>query len=69
MCALYPTALTAWSRAAGSTVPSTRAVSVARFTLASVTPGTALSARSTRATQEAQVMPSMLNSCETAGTW
>ena len=36
----------------------TRADSVARFTVASVTPGTFLSARSTRVTQEAQVMPS-----------
>src|SRR5258706_16309651 len=36
----------------------TVAASVARFTLASSTPGTLLSARSTRATQEAHVIPS-----------
>jgi hypothetical protein len=35
------------------------AISVARFTSAEPTPGTAFRAFSTRATQEAQVMPSM----------
>ena len=35
----------------------TRALSVARFTAACCTPGTFFSARSTRATQLAQVMP------------
>jgi hypothetical protein len=35
------------------------ATSVAKFTLASLTPGTALSAFSTRATQDAQLIPSM----------
>jgi hypothetical protein len=37
----------------------TRADSVARFTVASCTPGTLRSARSTRPTQLAQVMPPM----------
>jgi hypothetical protein len=37
----------------------TSAVSVARLTLAESTPGTCLSAFSTRDTQEAQVMPSI----------
>jgi hypothetical protein len=41
-----------------------RADSVARFTAASLTPGTFLSARSTRDTQEAQVMPPMPMSSE-----
>jgi hypothetical protein len=36
-----------------------RADSVARFTVASCTPGTFFKAFSTRETQEAQVMPSM----------
>ena len=40
----------------------TEARSVARLTEASITPGTAFSARSTRATQEAQVMPAILRS-------
>ncbi|EWS52471.1 hypothetical protein X551_04747 [Methylibium sp. T29] len=38
----------------------TCAVSVARFTTASVTPGTFFSAFSTRSTHDAQLMPSML---------
>ena len=41
--------------------------SVARLTLADATPGTASSARSTRATQEAQVMPSMAKSTVCGG--
>jgi hypothetical protein len=42
----------------GGAVPVTCAVSEARFTVAPLTPGWALSTRSTRATQDAQVMPS-----------
>src|SRR3546814_18858966 len=38
------------------------ALSVARFTTASETPGTFLRARSTRPTHDAQVMPSIANS-------
>src|SRR6185312_2288796 len=41
-----------------------RADSVARFTLASCTPGTFFRARSTRITHEAQVMPPMPMSSE-----
>src|SRR5574343_141267 len=44
-----------------------RACSVARFTLASSTPGSFLSVRSTRPTQEAQVMPCTGRSTETEG--
>ena len=39
-------------------VDRTLAVSVARFTVASVTPGTLRNAFSTRATQDAHVIPS-----------
>jgi len=42
--------------------------SVARLTLASVTPGVALRAFSTRPTQEAQVMPSTTSSVLAVGT-
>ncbi len=40
-------------------MPVISAVSVARFTAAARTPGTAFRARSTRPAQEAQVMPVM----------
>jgi hypothetical protein len=45
--------------ACGAASPRTLAFSVARLTLASSTPGTAFRAFSTRATQDAQLMPSM----------
>jgi hypothetical protein len=55
---------------AKDTLPSasTLAFSVARFTDAVVTPGTFSSAFSTRATQEAQVMPSTCSSTRCVGT-
>jgi hypothetical protein len=46
--------------AATSLLPCTRAVSLARLTSADSTPGTLASAFSTRTTQEAQVMPSIV---------
>jgi hypothetical protein len=55
----YPASSTAFSRSRGSISPAmypTVAFSLARFTLASRTPGTFLRARSTRRTQEAQVI-------------
>lgn len=55
-------------RSATAATPRTVARSVARLTVASVTPGTALSAFSTRPTQEAQVMPSTASSTVPAGT-
>lgn len=56
--------------ACGATAPatSTWARSVARLTLAARTPGTAFSARSTRPTHEAQVMPETANSMVLAAT-
>src|SRR3546814_13713810 len=47
------------SKISTSAWPCTVARSVARLTAASVTPGTALIARSTRPTHDAQVMPPM----------
>ena len=44
---------------AGAAVPETSAVSLARLTLAAVTPGIFSSARWTRPAQAAQVMPWM----------
>ena len=52
-------ALSAAGAAAASPTHCTRADSVAKFTAASATPGTFFKARSTRATHEAQLMPSM----------
>jgi hypothetical protein len=46
----------------------TNALDVARLTLASITPGTDFNAFSTRATQVAQVMPSMRSSACSRGT-
>ena len=53
------TAACSASRVAVSARATTWACSIARFTSASTTPGTFFSAFSTRATHEAQVMPSM----------
>ena len=66
--ASYPASAIAPIRAARSAVPVTVARSVARLTLATVTPGTVFKARSTRATQEAQVIPSMTISIGRVGT-
>jgi hypothetical protein len=58
--ASYPAAAMAVARSAIDTAPETavtRARSVARFTCAPLTPGTCFSARSTRPTQDPQVMP------------
>ena len=60
--------LTARVSAARSADPVTVARSVARFTVADVTPGTDNSARSTLATQDAQVIPSIVMSTGLAGT-
>jgi DNA polymerase elongation subunit (family B) len=60
------------SASAAASVPAstrTSAVSVARFTLASSTPGTRRSAFSTRKAQVAQVMPAMPSSTWRSGTW
>jgi hypothetical protein len=46
----------------------TRAVSAARFTEASITPGTRASARSIRVAQLAQVMPPRRNENTASGT-
>ena len=58
----YPASSTAAISSSGRTVPGftrTRARSVAKFTEARSTPGSLESLRSIRATQEAQVIPSM----------
>src|SRR5450755_1597405 len=52
-------AATSDAASAGPWASRTSAVSVARLTLASTTPGTLANAFSTRMTHEAQVMPSM----------
>lgn len=63
-----PASSMAWISNLASTPPSTTARSVARLTRAAVTPGTVRSARSTRPTQDAQVMPSMASSVLMIGT-
>ncbi|GAA5666965.1 hypothetical protein Brsp07_05489 [Brucella sp. NBRC 14130] len=64
--ASYPAPSMAATKAAASALPWIVAFSVARLTTALVTPGTALSAFSTRPTQDAQVMPSIATSSEAA---
>jgi hypothetical protein len=51
-----------------SATPFTLAFSVARLTLASLTPGTAASAFSTRPTHDAQLMPVIAKVVEADGT-
>ena len=66
--ASYPAFSIAVTKAVASALPWIVALSVARLTTALVTPGTALSAFSTRPTQDAQVIPSMESSVVSAGT-
>ena len=66
--ASYPASATARVSAATSADPRTVARSVARLTVADATPGTDANARSTLATQEAQVIPSIARSMGFAGT-
>ena len=56
------------SSAATGASPLTVARSVARFTLAERTPGTAFSARSTRPTHEAQLISSTCSTTVLSGT-
>src|SRR5690554_4619403 len=61
-------ASTAATRSSTDAMPRTVALSVARLAVAADTPGTAWSARSTRAMHDAQVMPSTASSTVVGGT-
>ena len=66
--AVYPALAIVAMSACKSAAPRTLARSIARLTVASVTPGMAFIARSTRPTQDAQVIPSTANSTLADGT-